>query len=591
MQLNDLSHLKKAKSCKVSGRYDGIRACCPAHEDDSPSFCAWAGYDGWIHFNCKAGCTEDAILGALGWQQNDRKYLNGQATVCPVEDAVYLYTDRDGIPKFRKHRYYKDNKKQFYIESANGKQWVKGLLPGIAKGMLYRLPDVLKALDAKETIYICEGEKACDEMRKHGLTATCQPFGAEPKNWTAEHSRWVAGGNVVIIADRDETGLEYGRAVLRNLIGVLSSSLVYPKTEDPKADAYDHFRAGYGANDFVPVPQQFSPPALKANWKTLDEFDEEDTDWLMAPYIPFGGLTMLQGEPGVGKSTVMRAILACLTSGNALPNGARHEPMNVIYLDCEDSITKVAARSFRLLGGDKKRISVISPEDVIDGVPVMPNEAAIESLEDRIQDVNARMVVIGPIVEYLGAQVNLNSATEVRPFFARMSRIAERRNVAFVFLHHVGKSTMNKAIYRAVGTIDIPAAMRSILQVGVDPDDTEIRALAHVKSNWAAPGKSIGFSIGDDGAVLWGGSSELSADRMNEQRQSGRDINPARKSKCLDWLRDRMEVGIPIGLKSLEEEAKENGFSRATLFRARDQLPIGTRNWNGMCEWFWVVNE
>lgn len=324
--------------------------------------------------------------------------------------------------------------------------------------------------------------------------------------------------------------------------------------------------------------------SVSVGLKLLSEFNEETTDWFMPPYIPLGALTLIQGDPGVGKSRATRALIATLTSGGKLPTGQKCDPAHVILLSCEDSPSRVLVREFRELGADPTKISLV---DVDEGGDV-PASAAIENLEDNIRETGARLVVIDPVVEYIGSQVEMNQSNQVRAFLKNLRGIAARTNIAILLVHHLNKATGQKAIYRSVGSIDFIAACRSALMVGQDPDESSVRSIDHIKTNLAAYGKPLGFAIDETGLFRWTGESNLTADRMMEQRQV-REVSPTLRQSCQEWLTELLAVGIPVPSDQIFKDGKDCGYSQATIWRAKRNMPeIKTRKRGEAWEWFVV---
>lgn len=234
------------------GRRRGVytRLLCPAHEDHDPSLDASEAADGRPLAICRSqGCTFEAICRAIGREPNEFTLRNDDAEWTPRGSAVaiYEYTDEDGRLLFQVLR---TADKQFpqrtpTPRTKSGWRWkVEGV-----RRVLYRLPEVLAAVVAGEVVYVCEGEKDVESLRRLGVAATCNPGGAG--KWREEYSHSLGGADVVVIADRDDAGRKHALAVAAALAGIASSVKVVEPAKGK--DATDHVDAGLTLKQLVPV--------------------------------------------------------------------------------------------------------------------------------------------------------------------------------------------------------------------------------------------------------------------------------------------------------------------------------------------------
>ncbi|MGB9792113.1 MAG: DUF927 domain-containing protein [Thermacetogeniaceae bacterium] len=236
-----LSRLKGVRRCG-----SGWKALCPAHDDKNPSLHISQGGDGQILLHCFAGCAVEDICKALGI---DVKNLfpdstdKPQAWNCEKPEAIYKYLDENGKLLFQVLRFPKrGGKKVFKQRRPDGKGgWIWNL-DGVRK-VLYRLPEVLEAVNRGETIFVVEGEKDADNLAKLGLVATTNPGGA--RKWRPEFSEYLKGANCVILSDNDEVGREHVQQVARSLHGKAASVKVleFPGLPE-KGDVSDWLAAG-----------------------------------------------------------------------------------------------------------------------------------------------------------------------------------------------------------------------------------------------------------------------------------------------------------------------------------------------------------
>jgi hypothetical protein len=245
-----LSKLERVRECG-NGKWMSL---CPAHEDHDPSLSIAEGDDGRVLLTCFAGCSLEAIVGAMGLRPADLFCINGKGHEVVAE---YPYVDEAGEMLFVVERLFPKTFRQKRPDGNGG--WIrnrKGVRP-----VLYRLPQVLDAIGRGETVYVVEGEKDVTALERLGLTATTNPGGAG--KWRGEYAETLRGADVVLVADRDDAGRAHAQAVARSLRDVAASVKVVEPAEGK--DAHDHVVAfGLGAERFVPLedaPYSSSDPA------------------------------------------------------------------------------------------------------------------------------------------------------------------------------------------------------------------------------------------------------------------------------------------------------------------------------------------
>lgn len=196
-------------------------------------------------------------------------------------------------------------------------------------------------------------------------------------------------------------------------------------------------------------------------------------EWLWYPYIPYGKITIVQGDPGEGKSTMMIQIAALITNGKLMPDGSGEGiPGNVIYQAAEDGIEDTVKPRLEAAGADCRRIAFL---EQLDEEPIRLDD---ERLAQAIESMKAKLLVIDPLQAYLGIDSDMKS-NSIRAVFGRLGKVAERTGCAVVLIGHMNKSGSTKGIYRGLGSIDIAAVARSILMVG--RDTSTVLLLSHPK--------------------------------------------------------------------------------------------------------------
>ena len=192
----------------------------------------------------------------------------------------------------------------------------------------------------------------------------------------------------------------------------------------------------------------------------MSEVQSQEIEWLWYPFIPYGKLTIVQGDPGDGKTTLILNIAAKLSKGEGLDNDMKlTEPMNIIYQTAEDGLADTVKPRLEKAGADCERIVVIDESD-------KSLSMADERLEEAIIQTGARMLILDPIQAYLGGGMDMNRANEARDMTKRLGALAEKYKCAIILIGHMNKASGNKAAYRGMGSIDFFAVARSVLLVG-----------------------------------------------------------------------------------------------------------------------------
>ena len=319
----------------------------------------------------------------------------------------------------------------------------------------------------------------------------------------------------------------------------------------------------------------------------MEQVEVEKIDWLLYPFIPFGKVTIVQGDPGEGKTTMVLQIIAKLTKGEAvLPSGSDEpaleektmdlEPVNVIYQTAEDGLGDTIKPRLLSAGADCSRVMVIDDND--QALTMMDAR-----LEEAIIKTKARLVVLDPIQGFLGAAVDMHRANEIRPFMKRVAVLAEKYHCAIILIGHMNKNSNGKSSYRGLGSIDFQAAARSVLIVGRIKDEPEIRVVCHVKSSLAPEGKSIAFRLDKDTGFEWIGEYDISADDLLSGDNRGQKIHEAK-----EFLKEILVSGS-VAQTKVAEEAESRGIKKKTLWNAKNELEIESVKIGN--QWFWMLPE
>mgnify|MGYP001081992252 FL=1 len=294
----------------------------------------------------------------------------------------------------------------------------------------------------------------------------------------------------------------------------------------------------------------------------MSDVELTPVDWLWKPYLPFGKLSVLQGNPGEGKTYFAMHLAAACTNGKLLPNMERMEPFNVIYQTAEDGLGDTVKPRLIEAGADLDRVLVIDDSDV-------QLTLSDERIEKAIVENNARLVIIDPIQAYLGSDVDMNRANEVRPIFMRLGQVAQRTGCAILLIGHLNKAAGMQSLQRGLGSIDIAAAVRSVMFIGKLKHDPTMRILTHEKSSLAPPGASLAFSLGDEGGFRWVGEYDITADEMLSS------IEPQRETKtqqAKDLICTLLAGGKQVLSEDIDKAALERGIPGRTVRDAKREL-------------------
>ena len=239
------------------------------------------------------------------------------------------------------------------------------------------------------------------------------------------------------------------------------------------------------------------------------------------------------------------------------------EPFNVIYKTAEDGMGDTIKPRLVEAGADLSRVMVIDD-----------TEEALTLSDDRIEKAvrqnHVRLVIIDPVQAFIGADVDMNRANEVRPVFRKLGMIAEKTGCAIVLIGHLNKSSGTQSTYRGLGSIDIMAAVRSLIFIGKVRKDPTTRVLIHEKSSLAPPGETMAFKLGDEEGFRWVGAYEISADELLDGKEGkATETKLERGAKLIrELLADKKEISI----RELDEKAKEQGISGRTMRDVRSRM-------------------
>ena len=313
----------------------------------------------------------------------------------------------------------------------------------------------------------------------------------------------------------------------------------------------------------------------------MSEVDTQIVEWLWEPYIPFGKVTIVQGNPGEGKTTFALRLAAACTNRKPFSHMAAHEPFNVIYQTAEDGLGDTIKPRLMEAEADLDRVLVIDESN--QGLSLSD-----ERIERAIRQTGARLIILDPIQAYVGEKTDMNKANEIRPMFRRLAEIAERTGCAVILIGHLNKAAGGQSAYRGLGSIDFRAAARSVLLIGRVKREPNVRVIVHDKSSLAPEGKPIAFCLDPETGFSWIGEYDITADEL----LSGAGGNTATKTEQAERLiLDLLADGKELASEDIVKAAAEAGISERTVQNAKRNMGgiLGARRVGG--QWYNFIKK
>ncbi len=309
----------------------------------------------------------------------------------------------------------------------------------------------------------------------------------------------------------------------------------------------------------------------------LSEVKTQEVKWLWYPYIPIGKITILQGDPGEGKTMLVLTITALLSKGLPLPAEKEKEPITVIYQTAEDGLADTIKPRLEKAEADCDRVVVINDDDD-------PLTFIDERIEQAIIKEKAKLFIMDPLQAFIGADADMHRANVIRPIFKRLASVAERTGCAILIIGHMNKMSGAKGLYRGLGSIDIPAVARSILLVGRSKETESTRYMAQLKNSLASVGESISFEISD--SITFIGTSNITAEQLLGGGGFGGDFVAKKKDCAVEELNKLLERG-EIPCSEIYDYFEEIGISQRTVQNAKRELGVVSRKVSDC--WLWAL--
>ena len=342
------------------------------------------------------------------------------------------------------------------------------------------------------------------------------------------------------------------------------------------------------------ISERMAPDRSSSIMLRMADVQPEPIRWLWPSRIALGKLTLLVGDPGLGKSFVTLDLAARVSTGSPWPDSTPAPKGSVILLSAEDDPADTIRPRLDALGANSERIHVLQAVreqgdgGFVERTPRLGDLAALAEAIERIGDV--RLLIVDPIAAYLGGDVDSHKNSDIRALLAPLATVAARYGVAVVGVSHLNKS-QGSAIYRTMGSLAFVAAARAAWCVTKDPDDEHRRLVLPVKNNIGPDQGGLAYRIEDDrgqARIVW----ERDPVHANVNDILGANTPAAedrtKRDDAAEWLRELLADG-PLSAKDVERQVKQAGLSWATIRRAKDSLGVKTAKTRFDGGWEWAL--
>jgi hypothetical protein len=311
-------------------------------------------------------------------------------------------------------------------------------------------------------------------------------------------------------------------------------------------------------------------------YEFFSSIKQKKVEWLWYPYIPYGKLTVLQSDPGEGKSTFILNVASLLTRGAPMPDGYKvSEPQTVVYQCAEDNVADTVKPRLLAAEADCDKIAYIIDES---GKLTLEDER----IEQAIMQTGAKLLILDPLQAFLAQDGDMQSACRMRGILGKLATIAAKHQCAIVLIGHMNKGNGGKNLYRGLGSIDIAAIARSVLMIFRDKSNSQIRYMVPIKSSLAPEGPAIGFLLDSDTGFQWIGPCDIDMDDT-EQIPFVDDTKKAAVAKFLIDLLQENDSPSTVILS----EMNRIGISRRTVFNAKKD--VGVLAYRRENSWYWKL--
>lgn len=582
-----------SKLDKVEMRRGYWTAQCPGHSDKKPSLKVSEREDGKVTLTCFAGCSIESILSPIGMkpadlypQKSEQERpdrwafrVDGKSVFKDIA-AKYDYTDENGKVLYQVVRSFD---KDFSVR----RPCAGGYSPGLGdRRVLYRLPHVLKALEENRVVWIVEGEKDVWALEAVGEVATTNAGGAQA--FPEKAFEYFTGARVNIVQDKDDAGLKRTQALVKGLEKAKHVKVLEAKHGK---DSYDHLTSGGTVKDFV--RRQDLEPEKQNAVVFMSDVEAKSPRFLWYPYIPYGVMTIVDGDSDVGKSFMTCALAAGLSLGK-MPFQEPFEPKATVFFGSEDDASTYRSR-LEIFGADMGKIAFVPEPFGLDANGMAFIRDVFKMVEDRC-GCEIGMGVMDPISDYVshtmknGRPVDWNKSIEVRPCLTMLSNLVMEKDIAWVNVRHytkVGATGQIDTKHAGEGSTAIRAKHRSQLVVVWDGEIPHRRVVKHDKHNYSGRGAAFGYELigrGQDNQPDFFWVENVDEESAGMHRTVRGRKKPTASPR--DWLTQILMDG---GQRSQDimAMAKQAGYSQDDIWKERDIAKISKVG----DEWVWTYKD
>jgi len=460
----------EAHGCRPKAKGDHHQAKCPAHGGkDYDSLTVSRGDDGRVLLACHSrNCSYPDIMHALGLEEADgferTAVYQGQVIGlrrCPDREELepeetYDYTDEKGRLLFQVLRYRMNGGKTFRQRTKDESGGWVWSLRGVTR-VLYRLPDLRKAIAEHRTVYVVEGEKDVETLRRLGLTATCCCGGAcdKPANWLPQYTETLRGAEVAILPDNDEPGRKHANIVLEALEGVAKQVRVVDLPDlPPKGDVSDWVQAGGTAEQLEQLSHE--PELVVVDLLDFLQMELPEKELIVEPWLRCQDLVMIHAWRGAGKTWFTGDVAIGIATLSECVAWKVAKQQRVLYVDGELPGAMLQKR-FAQIAANKSQgcehgwFQVLTPDLQPKFRPSLKTPAARARFRDIINLYKPEVIFLDNLSCLYGGEENDAAAWDEMQELLLMLRSDGR---AVLLVHHSAKTGVQRGTSRREDVLD-----------------------------------------------------------------------------------------------------------------------------------------
>lgn len=474
-----------------------------------------------------------------------------------------------------------------------------------------------KAVENGHPVFLVEGEKDANALLAIGHYATTAPMGANGVGTLnpSEAQKTLAGGHVIAVVDKDRQGAIWRQKVSDLLDGYCS--ITYVQASGDAHDASDAILTNTGfeymTDDGIETVTDSTDKSHGYELYDMATVRSEQVSWLWPQHVPAGKITILDGDPGVGKSTIAMDIAARVSTGQDWPDGTTGcESAEVLILSAEDSVSDTIKPRLQAAGADLTRIKALHELLDHEGKPVdQTMDTLIPRLRTMLEQHRFKLVIIDVLMAYLGSSTDSHKDQDIRAnVMSPLKQIAETYDCAFLLLRHLNKG-QGSALYRGGGSIGISGAARSVMAAVPEASDGDWNLLGPVKLNIGIMPQSLRYRLTDVpeygcARIEWGELTDTSIDDAlsgrpqddkpddkpcSRQSQAEAFLEKCFRVNAVSYPGDTRYIGMRVQdvLKHADGAYTKNELSNAR--RRSKSVRYETANYHGDHWWIKPISE